>query len=147
MHHYIERTLDVVAAHVDRGCFNFINQVMAEFPMINRCSIVMPTNIYNTILRTKWYRQEARTCVSFCPTGKQGESTHTNIKNENVELISKREVQKWLTKYIDGKEATQMYCTKCMLKRGSLIIWFKEHVSGIHLREYKLLRNKRDHSK
>ena len=47
--------------------------------------------------------------------------THTIIKNENVELIIKRECQKWLTKYIDGKEATQMYCTKCMLKRGSLI--------------------------
>ena len=122
MNRYIERTLDVVAAHDDRGCFNCITQVMAEFPMINKFSIVMPTNIYNTMLRTKLHRQEARTCGSFCPIGKQGEKTHTIIKNENVELIIKREVQKWLTKYIDGKEATKMYCTKCMLKRGSLII-------------------------
>ena len=104
MHHYIERTLDVVAAHDDRGCFNFINQVMAEFPMINRCSIVMPTNIYNTMLRTKLHRQEARTCVSFCPTGKQGESTHTNIKNENVELIIKRDVQRHCLKRFSSAE-------------------------------------------
>ena len=46
---------------------------------------------------------------------------HTIIKNENVELIIKRVVQR-LTKHIDGKEATTMYCTKCMLKRGSTII-------------------------
>ena len=53
MNRYIERTLDVVAAHDDRGCFNFINQVMAEFPMINRFSVAVPTNMYNTMLRTK----------------------------------------------------------------------------------------------
>jgi len=47
---------------------------------------------------------------------------HTIIKNENVELIIQRVVQKWLTKYIDGNEAPTMYCTKCMLKRGSTII-------------------------
>ena len=93
MNRYIERTLDVVAAHDDGGCFNCITQVMAEFPMINKFSIVMPTNIYNTMLRTKLHRQEARTCGSFCPIGKQGEKTHTIIKNENVELIIKREVQ------------------------------------------------------
>ena len=30
MNRYIERTIDVVAAHDDRGCFNCINQVMAD---------------------------------------------------------------------------------------------------------------------
>ena len=50
MNRYIERTLDVVAAHDDRGCFNCIRQVMAEFPMINEFSLVIPTNIYNTML-------------------------------------------------------------------------------------------------